>query len=99
MLDLGGVIPPSSSSERGGRGSWEHLLRLSLQLANCWGVFGSEEVEAAAGADLDAISSHGSEAPPVPVQTSHRGRFLLQRGASPPHGEANWILEARILTS
>jgi hypothetical protein len=26
----------------------------------------------------DAISGHGSEAPLVPVQTSHRGRFVLQ---------------------
>jgi hypothetical protein len=51
LLDLGGVIPPSSSLEKGGRGSWEHLLRLSPQLGN-WGVLGSEEVEVAAGADL-----------------------------------------------
>lgn len=78
MLDLGGVIPPSSSSERGGRGSWEHLSRLSLQLANWWLIFGSEEAEVAAGTDLDAVSGHGSEAPLVSVQTSHRGRFLLQ---------------------
>jgi hypothetical protein len=34
----------------------------------------------------NAISGHGSQAPPVPAQTSHRGRFLLQWGASPPLG-------------
>lgn len=61
----------------GGRGAWGHLFRLPLKLANSWGVFGSEEEEVAAGADLDAISGHGSEAPPVPVQPFHRGRVLL----------------------
>jgi hypothetical protein len=48
VLDLGAVIPPSSTSGRGGRGSWEHLLRPSLQLS----VFGSEEAEVAAATDL-----------------------------------------------
>ena len=49
LLDLGGVIPPSSSSERFARSSWDHL---SLQLANWWGLLASLEVEVAAGADL-----------------------------------------------
>lgn len=75
---MGGVIR-RLRAPRGGRDSWEHLSRLSLQLANSCGVFGSEEVEVAAGADLDAISGHGSEAPIVPVQASHRDSFLLQR--------------------
>jgi hypothetical protein len=48
VLDLGAVIPPSSTSGRGGRGSWEQLLRPSLQLS----VSGSEEVEVAAAANL-----------------------------------------------
>lgn len=58
-------------------GAWGHLFRLLPPLANLAPAFRSEEEEVAAGADLDAISSYGSAAPPFPVQQSHHGRVLL----------------------